>query len=65
MVMGDPPPQDLVAVPVTVKGRTIACLLGDLPGESVLAAPVHEIVSAAKRAGVAFEMLIMRNKIAS
>jgi len=64
-VLGDPPPVEVVVVPVRVKDRTVAVLVGDLPGEAVLAVPMSELSTAAARAGLAFEMLIMRQKIAS
>lgn len=64
-VMGDPAPLDVLAMPVRVKDRTVAVLVGDMPGEAVLAVPVRELSMAAARAGVALEMLIMRHKIAS
>jgi hypothetical protein len=63
--LGDPPAVEVVAVPVQVKNRTVAVLVGDLPGEAVLAVPMSELEEAAARAGLAFEMLIMRQKIAS
>ena len=63
--LGDPPPVELVIVPVQVKGRSVALLVGDLPGEAVLAVPMSDLSTAAVRAGLAFEMLIMRQKIAS
>jgi hypothetical protein len=64
-VLGDPPPVEIVIVPVQVKGRTVAVLVGDIPGEAVLAVPMGDLSTAAVRAGIAFEMLIMRHKIAS
>jgi len=62
-VLGDPPPLDVVLVPVRVKDRIVAFLLGDTPGESAITAPVTELTNAAGAAGLAFEMLILRAKI--
>lgn len=65
LVMGDPPPIQVLVLPVQVKGRIVAMLVGDIPGEAVLAVPESELEVAAARAGVALEMLIMRQKVAS
>ncbi len=64
-VLGEPAATQLLVAPVQVKGRTVACLVGDVPGEEVLAVPEHEILGAVRRAGIAFEMLIMRHKISA
>ncbi len=62
-VLGDPPPLDVLLLPVRVKERTVAFLLGDTPGESAITAPVTELANAVGAAGLAFEMLILRAKI--
>lgn len=61
--MGDPAPAELLAVPVKVKERAVAFLVGDDPAERTVTAPVQEIVNAAGKAGLAFEILILKNKI--
>lgn len=63
-LLGDPPPRDVVVVPIRVKNRVVAFLLGDLPGESAIAVPVSELQFAAGAAGLAFEVLVLRKKIA-
>ena len=62
-VLGDPAPAELVMVPVRVQGRAVAFVLGDNPGEDGAGFPVQELVAAANKAGVALEVLILRNKI--
>ncbi len=61
--LGQPVPTDLVVVPVRVKDRAVAFLVGDRPEIGVTGVPVHDLVVAANRAGIAFEILILRNKI--
>lgn len=61
--LGQPPPTELVVVPVRIKDRAVAFLLGDNPGSGVTGVPVHDLMVAANRAGIAFEILILRNKI--
>ena len=61
--MGDPAPIEVVAVPVRVKDRPVAFLIGDVPGESAVAVPVDELLAMAGRAGLAFEILIMKKKL--
>jgi len=62
-VLGEPAPTEVVLVPVRVKERTVAFVLGDVPEESVLAVPLPELYAAASKAGIAFEILILRSKI--
>lgn len=60
--LGEPEPEALIVVPICVKDRTVAFLVGDNPGESG-AVPVADIQMMSQRAGVAFELLILRKKI--
>jgi hypothetical protein len=62
-VLSDPPPLEVAVVPVRVKERTVALLMGDNPGELSLAVPLGELQTIANRAGVAFEILILKTKI--
>jgi len=64
-VLGDPPPRELLLVSVRVQGRVVAFVLGDNPGEGGTGLPVQDLVAAANKAGVALEVLILRNKIRS
>ena len=61
--LSDPPPLEVAVVPVRVKERTVALLMGDNPGELSLAVPLGELQLIANRAGVAFEILILKTKI--
>ncbi len=64
-VLGEPAPNEILVVPIRVKDRAVSFLVGDNPGERGVNVPVAEIVSAAVRAGIAFEILILKNKIIS
>jgi nitroreductase len=62
-ILGDPDPVEIGVFPVLVKNRVVAYLVGDIPG---LIAPEPErkkLVEAVQKAGLAFEILIMRKKI--
>ncbi len=61
--LGQPIPRELVVVPVRIKDRAVAFLVGDNPETGVTGVPVHDLMVAANRAGIAFEILILRNKI--
>lgn len=62
-VLSDPAPIEVAVVPVRVKERTVALLMGDNPGELSLAVPLGELQVIANRAGIAFEVLILKTKI--
>ncbi|MCK5377773.1 MAG: hypothetical protein KAJ78_00160 [Acidobacteria bacterium] len=61
--LGDPLAHDVLLVPVKVQDRTVAFLMGDIPGQSTIGAPVREIAGAANVTGMALEMIILRRKI--
>jgi len=61
--LGESPPKQLVVIPVRVKQRSVAFLIGDNPGKDLPESARGELVPAAQKAGVAFEVLIMRKKI--
>jgi hypothetical protein len=61
--LADPPPLEVVAAPVRVKQRVVAFLMCDNPGEPAPQDPVKDLVMACRKAGVAFEVLILRRKI--
>jgi len=61
--LGDPVSRDLMLVPVRVQERTVAFLMGDIPGQSTIGIPVKDITNAANVAGMALEMIIQRRKI--
>jgi len=58
----DPAPHEIVMLPVRVKDRAVAFLVGD-SAEGGVGVPVQELVALTTKTGVAFEILIMRRKI--
>jgi hypothetical protein len=60
--LGQLAPMEVVLIPLRVKERTVAYLLGDV-ADSAVAVPVQELVSAVNKAGIAFEILIQKSKI--
>lgn len=62
-VLGDPPPVEIGICPVLVKNRVVAYLLGDAPGRLVSDPDRKGLLEAAQKAGLAFEVLILRKKI--
>jgi hypothetical protein len=62
-ILGEPPPKEVFICPLLVKNRVVAYLVGDSPGSPVTQPERQQLVSAAQKAGVAFEMLIMKKKI--
>ena len=61
--LGDPAPSEVVILPVPVKNRIVAYLVGDNPGSEVLPDERKQLMSATQKAGIAFEILIMKKKI--
>jgi hypothetical protein len=62
-ILGDPEAVELGAFPVLVKNRVIAYLVGDAPGRIVPGPDRKKLADAVQKAGLAFEILIMRKKI--
>ena len=63
--LAEPAPSEVVAVPVRVKQRVIAYVVCDDPGHPASQEGVNQVVMACRKAGVAFEALILRKKILS
>ena len=63
LCLGETMPQDVVVIPVQVKGRVVAFLLGDIPGQSTVSVPVKDLEAAATATGIALEMTILKKKI--
>jgi len=63
--LADPAPIEVVAVPIRVKQRVVAYLMCDDPGHPASQEHLKEVVVACRKAGVAFEVLILRRKILS
>jgi nitroreductase len=61
-MLGDPMPNEVVVVPVLVKNRVVAYVLGDVPRSSLPAGAVEGLHGAVQKAGVALEILIMKKK---
>jgi hypothetical protein len=63
--LADPAPIEVVLVPVRVKNRVVAFVLCDDPGHPASRDHVDGLVTACRKAGVAFESMILRKKILS
>ena len=63
--LAEPAPAEVVLVPVRVKQRVVAYLLCDDPGHPASQEPLERLVTACRKAGVAFEALLLRRKILS
>jgi len=63
--LADPAPTEIMAVPVRVKQRVVAFVLCDDPGHPASQDHLDEVVIACRKAGVAFEVLILRKKLLS
>jgi hypothetical protein len=64
-ILGDPVPSRIAVVPVQVKNRVVAYLVGDAPSSVVSEPDRQQLVKAVQRAGMAFEILIMKKKVVS
>ncbi|MCP4901494.1 MAG: hypothetical protein GY906_31400 [bacterium] len=62
-VLGDPAPLEVAGIPVRIKNRCAAFLIGDIPSQTADDLPIRDLVAAADRAGVALEILILKSKI--
>jgi hypothetical protein len=62
-ILGDPEPIEVGAIPVLVKNRVVAYLIGDSPGHIIPEADRQKLIDATQKAGLAFEVLILRKKI--
>jgi hypothetical protein len=62
-LLGDPPPLGALMVPIRIKDRAVAFVIGDNPAEEEVTAPVDEVTAALAAAGLALEVLILRKKI--
>jgi hypothetical protein len=62
-ILGDPEAVEIGVFPVMVKNRVVAYLVGDAPGKIVPEADRRKLDDAVQKAGLAFEVLILRKKI--
>jgi len=60
--LGEPTPGEIAILPVLVKNRVVAYLVGDVPGSTISDEGLGQLLGAARKAGVAFEILIMKKK---
>ncbi len=56
-------PRDCLVLPVALRSRVVCYLYGDNLGESVVGAPLPELRRLAAKAGLAFEVYLLKNKI--
>ena len=61
--LGTPPPVEILVVPVKVRGRVAAFLWLDSPGRPAASIPAGPVEEAARLAGLALEILVLRQKI--
>ncbi len=64
-MLGDPAPVEMVIVPMAIKGRVVAYLVGDVPDSAVSRDCLEDLATAVKKAGVALEILVMKKKFLS
>ena len=57
-VLGPPPPNEILLVPLKMKGRTKGFLLGDIPGQKIPEAVEDELVASARAAGEALTAVL-------
>ncbi len=62
-MLGDPSPLGVLLLPIRIKDRAVAFVLGDNPNEEMVAVPVDEVAAAVGAAGIALEVLILKKKI--
>lgn len=61
-LLGEPRPLSVLLLPIRVRDRAVAFLLGDNPHEEA-AVPAEQVAATIAAAGLAFEVLILRKKI--
>jgi hypothetical protein len=59
-VLGPPPPNEVLVVPLKIKGSTKGFLMGDIPSQTVPEVVVDELVPAARAAGEALAAILRR-----
>lgn len=61
--LGPARPQEIIAFPITIKGKAVMVLYGDDGDKSLLMGDHEELKQLALKASMALEILILRNKI--
>ena len=64
-ILGSPPPAEVAIVPVSVKNRVVAYLVGDRPGTELSRATLDDLAQAVRKAGIALEILILKKKVSA
>lgn len=64
-MLGDPAPAEIVIIPISIKNRVVAYLVGDIPGSTMSRENLDGLAEAAKKAGIALEILVMKKKYLS
>lgn len=62
--LGEPRPEEVLALPVRIKRRPVMYAFGDSVGMRLADVPVQDLADACSKAGLALEVLILRSKIA-
>lgn len=63
MALGGPPPKDCYVMPVKVRDRVVCFLYGDNQGVGVGGVPLAELKRLAGKAGLAFQVYLLKGKI--
>ncbi len=64
-ILGNPPPLEVAIIPLSVKNRVVAYLVGDMPGKDILRPALEGLVQSVRKAGIALEILILKKKVIS
>jgi hypothetical protein len=61
-MLGDPAPVETAIIPISIKNRVVAYLIGDNPASTISREELDGLAAAAKKAGIALEILVMKKK---
>jgi hypothetical protein len=61
-LLGEPVAIEVAVVPVPVKNRVVAFVVGDVPRAPLPSGAVEQLLGAARKAGIALEILILKRK---
>ena len=64
-ILGNPPPLEIAIIPLSVKNRVVAYLVGDTPGKDIVRPALDALVQSVRKAGIALEILILKKKVIS
>jgi hypothetical protein len=63
LALGGDPPTQCVILPVTLRDKTVCFLYGDTPTDPAAGIPIAELRRLAAKAGLAFQVYILKSKI--